>query len=129
MCGEKIILKMQQQVDQGSPPHVRGKVHIAEVRRVARRITPACAGKSSTWSPIFGRQWDHPRMCGEKGEAVQEFAVAVGITPACAGKRSPPLSAALAVQDHPRMCGEKFRSAGRAGRDRGSPPHVRGKVR
>ena len=50
----------------GSPPRGRGKATVALKARIAKRITPAWAGKSgisaaSTW-PI----WDHPRVGGEK---------------------------------------------------------------
>ena len=70
-------------------------------------ITPACAGKSFPAVLHFGLVEDHPRVCGEKSDAVSVPAFALGspprvrgkgrdqgrqtapggITPACAGKR------------------------------------------
>ncbi len=69
-------------------------------------ITPACAGKSFPAVLHFGLVEDHPRVCGEKSDAVSVPAFALGspprvrgkeggyyfdapglgITPACAGK-------------------------------------------
>ena len=91
----------------GSPPHVRGKVIKPGFRRAQTRITPACAGKRHCNGLAQFVDWDHPRMCGEKGfesgvSSIQRgspphvrgkgfFACPAidkpGITPACAGKR------------------------------------------
>ena len=46
MCGEKLLGRPVSSREEGSPPHVRGKVLYAFVRTLAGRITPACAGKS-----------------------------------------------------------------------------------
>ena len=46
MCGEKIYSVRDNVAEQGSPPHVRGKV--------------------LSQSSGDTREWDHPRMCGEK---------------------------------------------------------------
>ena len=50
------------------------------------------------------------------------------ITPACAGKSHGVSSTSPMKWDHPRMCGEKAEEEIHRNRDRGSPPHVRGKV-
>ena len=50
------------------------------------------------------------------------------ITPACAGKSFRYLKQQSPVWDHPRMCGEKLFFELFAFGNRGSPPHVRGKV-
>ena len=92
---------------------------------------------------------DHPRMCGEK-HAVQiaqifgkgspphvrgKAGVAllsgqiVGITPACAGKSCVVSGRTSQSWDHPRMCGEKTLGGMESHPARGSPPHVRGKVK
>ena len=47
VCGEKLIASKRETLCTGSPPRVRGKAFIAEIRTRAVRITPACAGKSS----------------------------------------------------------------------------------
>lgn len=52
----------------------------------------------------------------------------VGITPACAGKSLSCGDARSQDWDHPRMCGEKAGKGMHHSPNRGSPPHVRGKV-
>ena len=107
VCGEKGSLTTLVAPDLGSPPRVRGKGHDQVRRRGCAGITPACAGKSSR--PLASRTagWDHPRVCGEKGnhplplfatmgspprvrgkDVLLDYLVLYrGITPACAGKR------------------------------------------
>ena len=52
----------------------------------------------------------------------------VRITPACAGKSHFATNFHLNKRDHPRMCGEKWDKLPREIKQKGSPPHVRGKV-
>ena len=108
MRGEKSLFLLAVCKALGSPPHARGKVVFKICGYVARRITPACAGKRSrvlVKREFFG---DHPRMRGEKDrrgynqlrkkgspphargkEADCNTALFhLGITPACAGKRT-----------------------------------------
>jgi len=49
MCGEQGISFTDAQAEIGSPPHVRGTVSGTFVLRVSTRITPACAGNSTTF--------------------------------------------------------------------------------
>ena len=65
--GEKFALRNMMNVNQGSPPHRRGKVHPATARAHGDRITPAQAGKSCSDCRCSNRRWDHPRVGGEKG--------------------------------------------------------------
>ena len=92
---------------QGSPPRVRGKVHLIKFLNFGIGITPACAGKSDT---------------------VKGTRVGYWITPACAGKRATETEKQMLKSDHPRVCGEKLNSFGEMCQERGSPPRVRGKV-
>ena len=66
MCGEKRSGLVQLALNQGSPPHVRGKVLLILWLVCHMRITPACAGKSYTKIIQHFPDKDHPRMCGEK---------------------------------------------------------------
>ena len=148
MCGEKALVAHDYTSTSGSPPHVRGKdVHNLGYEH-QYRITPACAGKSTSNLKRRRMGWDHPRMCGEKvflsvpatsvlgspphvrgkGLFVRARNVRLGITPACAGKRLRPVKTCIRTWDHPRMCGEKFYVDEVLPGDTGSPPHVRGKV-
>ena len=148
MCGEKHPGDRFHPGDQGSPPRVRGKGVLNTDYLARKRITPACAGKSSRTAGAGKRCADHPRVCGEKiliwftaaiepgspprvrgkvrtsGEVYNELR----ITPACAGKSDRQWRRQQQAQDHPRVCGEKLYSAFRKLEDQGSPPRVRGKV-
>ena len=131
----------------GSPPRARGKVLTTRIAMAARRITPACAGKSRRWAMAGKSALDHPRVRGEKHAPARVQTVAPGspprargkgrechvermlpgITPACAGKRRLRSLRPLRRKDHPRVCGEKFARIAPAFSVRGSPPRVRGK--
>ena len=148
MCGEKERRVAGMDIDEGSPPHVRGKDTKAEDICTRVRITPACAGKSLLKGVNEHEKKDHPRMCGEKQCDQRDHArnggspphvrgkdpgqldhlASRGITPACAGKSIRCTSTTRLIRDHPRMCGEKagIRAGGVC--RIGSPPHVRGKA-
>ena len=66
VCGEKYTHQQHSFLTQGSPPRVRGKGCPLVEKTVARRITPACAGKRYGWKVTDCKIWDHPRVCGEK---------------------------------------------------------------
>ena len=92
---------------------------------------------------------DHPRMCGKdlmtseilsgisgSPPHVRERPISAsndkgqhGITPACAGKTLADNDKEIALQDHPRMCGKDFRRQKSCLYGRGSPPHVRERLR
>ena len=67
VCGEKSYVFLRFYLSMGSPPRVRGKASRARRGRNNRRITPACAGKSTIQVSELGADEDHPRVCGEKG--------------------------------------------------------------
>ena len=126
-CGEKCQTIGQACDLGGSPPHVRGKGLLQIFIPEPFRITPACAGKSFCWCISNHRNWDHPRVCGEKYtrniEAIRTLGSpphvrgkaekngdsrpGVGITPAHAGKRKSCAAQKTSAWDHPRTCGEK----------------------
>ena len=110
-------------------------------------ITPAHAGKTLC-SESTGRSGrDHPRACGENAPCVSEVVTIVGspprmrgkrggsgekgalggITPAHAGKTPTSLPDKVGGRDHPRACGENTVTRTIHGRERGSPPRMRGK--
>ena len=108
VCGENALREHLLGVVYGSPPRVRGKrqhfLHLGH----ARRITPACAGKTRSSSRYCSTAADHPRVCGEnfrphlfprrfhgspprvRGKRAMRTASRSSsrITPACAGKTS-----------------------------------------
>ena len=112
-------------------------------------ITPAYAGKRQRRATACTWLRDHPRVCGEK-DAICKSCPArqgspsrmrgkagwplcglpcIGITPAYAGKSQPWRSYSQRRWDHPRVCGEKRPAVDGKRPLRGSPPHVRGKVK
>ena len=147
LCGEKPEPEEDTLTILGSPPLVRGKVSPFCFYLPGYRITPACAGKSLTCFLGTVPSEDHPRLCGEKnivvlkGEqklgspplvrgkvsSISYTPPSYGITPACAGKSIDNDTSSLLVKDHPRLCGEKKVSNLSIGKEKGSPPLVRGK--
>ena len=131
----------------GSPPHARGRHRPVAHVQESRGITPACAGKTLPHLRCGEGLQDHPRMRGE--DASDEFKPAIEsgspphargrpdprrrperrrrITPACAGKTSRRQTRFRGNQDHPRMRGEDAVIRSRRDRNRGSPPHARGR--
>ena len=53
----------------GSPPRVRGTVYGGVVLDEGCGITPACAGNRKKVVVLSPQMWDHPRVCGEQGQA------------------------------------------------------------
>ena len=70
--GEKYSFRRLRLTSRGSPPHTRGKATETQVRLLARRITPAHAGKSAEFEPEYMLDWDHPRTRGEKASTPSE---------------------------------------------------------
>ena len=149
MCGEKALSTFSSRKNSGSPPRMRGKVQPDADGCRPPRITPAYAGKRRAAKRYKRLLWDHPRVCGEK-DAICKSCPArqgspsrmrgkagwplcglpcIGITPAYAGKSQPWRSYSQRRWDHPRVCGEKRPAVDGKRPLRGSPPHVRGKVK
>ena len=138
---------MTEESSTGSPPHTRGKALLDQPDDVAAGITPAYAGKSLRVDREVGRDWDHPRIRGEKNGWMQchyrlqgspphtrgkgsdqGFDVSLhGITPAYAGKRTRTRCSVRWRRDHPRIRGEKQYNSLAVTHATGSPPHTRGK--
>ena len=147
VCGENYASFTNLMLPDGSPPRVRGKLFplLASVRQI--RITPACAGKTSSICPPIPCTPDHPRVCGENSFDSALIKEPVGspprvrgklypdtpgrqrprITPACAGKTARMADLAARTADHPRVCGENAETLLSCLTSYGSPPRVRGK--
>ena len=127
---------------------MRGKVYPQFNTTLSTRITPAHAGKRVQPRPGHAVLGDHPRTCGEKvwyccqvsrcrgspphmrGKADGGLGVRrnQGITPAHAGKSGSACFTGERAKDHPRTCGEKCMTVTPEILEKGSPPHMRGKV-
>ena len=148
MGGEKSPGRALRCCIRGSPPRGRGKETRPLLCRFSSGITPAWAGKSRPVSPPHRPHRDHPRMGGEKRQALSAahgsagspprgrgkihgvacHIDAVAITPAWAGKRPSHCSERRRSQDHPRVGGEKYDCTGQEFTNWGSPPRRRGKA-
>ena len=146
--GEKMCGSCQMSQTSGSPPLVRGKVDLDSEALLVHRITPACAGKRKAQASVCPLGWDHPRLCGEKGDRRISEVDSMGspplvrgkaamqtikgqylrITPACARKRRQRRRYSAARRDHPRLRGEKRLNPSKIVLSQGSPPLARGKA-
>ena len=66
VCGEQFGISPVQNDRGGSPPRVRGTVHIPFPPHPGLGITPACAGNRFIKNEKLESGWDHPRVCGEQ---------------------------------------------------------------
>ena len=110
---------------------MRGKVNQTGDAVQRHGITPAYAGKRVFRDSLATSFWDHPRVCGEKGDTsalarrqmgspprmrgkvtLGGILMTVnGITPAYAGKSLLIFLLRFVLRDHPRVCGEKTQKA------------------
>ena len=147
VCGENVIPERSFLRAGGSPPRVRGKPRCGCALGSAKRITPACAGKTCPSCQRSIPPQDHPRVCGENALVSLAYVDKVGspprvrgklaslsmsylpsrITPACAGKTFRDYLRRDRAEDHPRVCGENMQWSGEMTGAGGSPPRVRGK--
>ena len=70
----------------GSSPRVRGKRAGRSRRGRARRLIPACAGKTSVAGRPPRRHPAHPRVCGENSSSMVSVASVAGSSPRVRGK-------------------------------------------
>ena len=146
--GEKFQKPIGMLQDTGSPPRGRGKVFLFTYINVCEGITPAWAGKRLLPSWRDTREWDHPRVGGEKhiteyirsiemgspprgrGKVTQDAVSGkhLRITPAWAGKSRIRRRSRHRDGDHPRVGGEKLGFTDVDAIEEGSPPRGRGKV-
>ena len=148
VCGENFGSIRKINGGKGSSPRVRGKRVGAEGRVRARRLIPACAGKTRHSVRFDIRCTAHPRVCGENRSGTQKSGFALGssprvrgklercdgrrgmwrLIPACAGKTLPPRPPYERPWAHPRVCGENADLNNPQTFTTGSSPRVRGKL-
>ena len=130
----------------GSSPRMRGTPVPPDPPSSESRIIPAHAGNSPETRPTTTAQSDHPRACGELGDAIGTVSAGDGssprmrgtrlstsnggtwtrIIPAHAGNSTTPAPEPRGRPDHPRACGE-LRDARLLNRpNSGSSPRMRG---
>ena len=147
VCGENSVHATCIVDFRGSSPRVRGKLVEHVPYATARRLIPACAGKTTTRTWVRESASAHPRVCGENLAFGRAYVLSIGssprvrgkravgvldgdvdrLIPACAGKTRRPGGRRSGVSAHPRVCGENPWTAYGAASPRGSSPRVRGK--
>ena len=88
VCGENLTHGLRYLNLPGSPPRVRGKRSGCTRLPTMRRITPACAGKTSLENLDHKRLQDHPRVCGENQLIDSTISVPAGSPPRVRGKQN-----------------------------------------
>ena len=113
--GEKFQKPIDMLQDMGSPPRGRGKV--LEFALVFRwcRITPAWAGKRLLPSWRDTREWDHPRVGGEKLAQESCARFRQGSPPRGRGKAGSTVSAGLPNRITPAWAGKRLKRSHRSG--------------
>ena len=111
----------------GSPPHMRGKVGLLLLLRSRSWITPAYAGKSFIVRCSALEVKDHPRICGEKFNALPAELKAKGSPPHMRGKVGLKETQSSASRITPAYAGKSGDGGRGRNQGRGSPPHMRGK--
>ena len=127
VCGEKCNVKKSSINAPGSPPRMRGKVHVVAVFCSVYGITPAYAGKRPSYYGESSAYRDHPRVCGEKFAILATRSSFVGSPPRMRGKAGVRTKLLKYLKDHPRVCGEKEEPCDGFCSYKGSPPRMRGK--
>ena len=88
MCGDYSAQAGEGRSALGSPPHVRGLRGAGPESVSHPRITPACAGTTTTYAAAAPVDQDHPRMCGDYSAQAGEGRSALGSPPHVRGLRS-----------------------------------------
>ena len=146
VCGDYLDPEHEAAIAEGSPPRVRGLLKNADYLLPGDRITPACAGTTSAGASCSFKSRDHPRVCGDYLNNLDDATVTLGspprvrglrpasagadgrrrITPACAGTTCTSRTRSGHPRDHPRVCGDYLFSSTFSHTIQGSPPRVRG---
>ena len=146
VCGEHHRFRSEKIPTYDLPPRVRGARLAIRSIGDAFRLTPACAGSTTTTRPAAMNTSTYPRVCGEhhtpgEGEpddvdlpprvrgarcAIAGLRVPERLTPACAGSTLLQPHVAHLVSTYPRVCGEHPSQPTLPIRSVDLPPRVRG---
>ena len=127
MRGEDILCHREDRNYAGSPPHARGRRHADASDLTRPGITPACAGKTTSFERSRGRHTDHPRMRGEDSHPAQHPRCPDGSPPHARGRRSRSARRRRPSRITPACAGKTLYPAHGPRNRTGSPPHARGR--
>ncbi len=108
--GENSSTETDMEVVKGSPPLARGKHRSYRVACVARRITPACAGKTRRSIYVRKITQDHPRLRGENSSTETDMEVVKGSPPLARGKHRSYRVACVARRITPACAGKTLKN-------------------
>ena len=148
MGGEELVIVLLRAPHTGLPPRGRGRALTPAKTARHGRITPAWAGKSSSYRLLHERQMDYPRVGGEefllnlrqlganglpprgrgRDRARNHLQTQGGITPAWAGKSDAAGDLPDTTADYPRVGGEESKLPVLRGGQKGLPPRGRGRA-
>ena len=110
----------------GSAPRARGTRDTAQRRRTRRRISPACAGNTSSLSVTASAPPDQPRVPRGTRRRQRLPDRVERISPACAGNTACRCATSTQTADQPRVRGEHWPGLAFTGALFGSAPRARG---
>ena len=84
-CGEHRTDSSIRVPPRGSSPRMRGALKRMAYRRIPKRIIPADAGSTPTFSGVCAFSGDHPRGCGEHDVKLTQDYMAIGSSPRMRG--------------------------------------------
>ena len=108
LCGEKPPSACTGGRCGGSPPPMRGKDLSAGQLRRNHRITPAYAGKSTSFLLLNYIIQDHPRLCGEKRFEMRYIPHRTGSPPPMRGKEGDDYAGIAKARITPAYAGKRI---------------------
>ena len=147
-CGADVLIQAAEDPQVGSSPQVRGRPGRCCGCFKLRRLIPAGAGQTTSWSVIGSAIGAHSRRCGAdaklragahqdmgsspqvRGRRIPDVVIAgvLGLIPAGAGQTSASPRTPTASTAHPRRCGADRPRASASASVFGSSPQVRGRL-
>ena len=146
VCGEHRSALSPARAMSDLPPRVRGAHRVACVGHVGLRLTPACAGSTTSASSTPSATSTYPRVCGEHHQppgatvptadlpprvrgappTARRHSAHGRLTPACAGSTTNRPAPQCPRPTYPRVCGEHLTSSVPSSCIADLPPRVRG---
>ena len=125
--GDDIAKRERNSSQGGLPPPARGRPGPASTAPAPIRITPACAGTTTTEPTPEGPHADYPRLRGDDQVCRGSGAAQGRITPACAGTTTSCRLRGARTPDYPRLRGDDHSRKEYQNGFHGLPPPARGR--
>ena len=129
MCGKDIDEDVDNVQITGSPPRVRERHSTTLSSPTSTGITPACAGKTCSYSKNSLYIEDHPRVCGKDTNSDEEFTQLPGSPPRVRERLIQRYKSHMIIRITPACAGKTHQVNVTQATARGSPPRVRERLR